>query len=73
MTYEERIEALAISRVKSITAYEYFVERRWSLRKCAENMMVSHTQVKNLLEDLSSIDDDMYQSYLDELKRRKRK
>lgn len=73
MTYEEKIEALAISRVKSMTAYEFYVERKWSLRKCAENMMVSHTQVKNLLEDLSTIDDDLYQSYLVELKRRKRK
>ena len=73
MTYEERIDALALSRAMSVTAYEFYVERRWSLRKCAENMMVSHTQVKNLLEDLSTIDDDMYQSYLVELNRRKKK
>lgn len=72
MTYEERIEALAMSRVMSVTAYEYFVERGWSLRKCAENMMISHTQVKNLLEDLATIDDDMYQSYKAEMKRRRR-
>ena len=73
MTYEEHIYSLIEHTQRCITAYTYFVEYRWSLRVCAKNMQVSHTMVKNYLEELCDIDDDMYQSYQCELKRRNKK
>ena len=73
MTYEEHIDYIIEHTQKCITAYTYFCEYHWSLRVCAKNLQCSHTQVKNLLEDLANIDDDMYQSYLTELKVRNKK
>lgn len=73
MTYEEHIDHLINTTKASIDAYTYFVEYGWSLRVCAKNLCCSHTQVKNLLDQLHFIDDDMYQSYKAELKRRNKK
>ena len=73
MTYEEHIDHLINTTKASIDAYTYFVEYGLSLRVCAKKLCCSHTQVKNLLDQLQFIDDDMYQSYKAELKRRNKK
>lgn len=68
MTYEEHIDKMIKNTKLSIEAYTYYVEYGMSLRKCAKNMCVSHTMVKNYLDDLQYIDDDMYQSYQNKVK-----
>lgn len=73
MTYVEEIDSIIRHTRLCIDAYTYYCEYHWSLRVCAKNLQCSHTQVKNLLEDLADIDDDMYQSYKTELKRRNNK
>lgn len=73
MTYEEQIEKVILDTKISVEAYTYYVEYGWSLRKCALNMCLSHTWVKKYLDDLKYIDDDMYQSYQVEVKRRRKR
>lgn len=72
MTYEEHIDYIINHTKQCIEAYTLFCEYRFSLRKCAKEMMISHTQVKNLLENLANINDDYYQEYKREQRRRRK-
>ena len=73
MTYEEHIDKVIEDTHTSIEAFTYYVQYGWSLRKCALNMCLSHTGVKKYLDDLQYIDDDMYQAYQAEVKRRRKR
>lgn len=57
---------------KVLECYILYVEYKQSLREVAKNLMVSHQTVKDRLERLSYINDEMYQAYIKERGLKKR-
>lgn len=53
-----------------LLAYTYYVEYGWSLRKCADNLCMGTSTVRNRLKGLEAIDPHKYKEYKEECKRR---
>lgn len=55
-----------------LECYLLYVTYHYSLRDTAKELCLSHTQVKNRLEELKYINDEMYQEYKHERQVKKR-
>ena len=61
-----------ITYVDALECYILYVDYKMTLRQCAKELCLSHQQVKNRLDALEYLNDEMYQEYKRERKVKKR-
>ena len=54
----------------ALLCLDMYVNHKWSYRKIGKNLLISHQSVKNYLDKLQYYDDELYQLYDNERKRK---